>query len=66
MAWNGERNFVAGEHCRFYRAKALCRERAEKNLETEKFELKKGPLLSRDKIGEALKKAVDLAKRAED
>lgn len=66
MAWNGEGNFIAGEHCKFCRAKASCRERARKNLETEKFELKKGPLLSPGEIGEALKKAVDLAKWAED
>lgn len=66
MAWNGEGDFVAGEHCKFCRAKALCRERARKNLEAEKFELKKGPLLSPGEIGEALKKAVDLAKWAED
>ena len=66
MAWNGEGDFVAGEHCKFCRAKALCRERARKNLEAEKFELKEGPLLSLDEIGEALKKAIDLAKWAED
>lgn len=66
MAWNGEGDFVAGEHCKFCRAKALCRERARKNLEAEKFELKEGPLLSPDEIGEALKKAIDLAKWAED
>lgn len=66
MAWNGEGDFVAGEHCKFCRAKALCRERARKNLEAEKFELKEGPLLSLDEIGDALKKAIDLAKWAED
>ena len=66
MAWNGEGDFVAGEHCKFCRAIALCRERARKNLEAEKFELKEGPLLSLDEIGEALKKAIDLAKWAED
>lgn len=66
MAWNGEGDFVAGEHCKFCRAKALCRERTRKNLEVEKFELKEGPLLSLDEIGDALKKAIDLAKWAED
>lgn len=66
MAWNGEGNFIAGEHCKFCRAKASCRERARKNLEAEKFEMKEGPLLSPDEIGEALEKAIDLAKWAED
>lgn len=66
MAWLGNGDYTAGEHCKFCRAKASCRERARKNLETEKFELKKGPLLSPGEIGEALKKAVDLAKWAED
>lgn len=66
MAWNGEGDYVAGDHCKFCRAKASCRERARKNLEAENFELKEGPLLSLEEIGEALKKAIDLAKWAED
>lgn len=66
MAWNGEGNFIAGEHCKFCRAKASCRERARKNLEAEKFEMKEGALLSLDEIEEALEKAIDLAKWAED
>lgn len=66
MAWLGNGDYTAGEHCKFCRARASCRERARKNLETENFELKKGPLLSPDEIGEALKKAIDLAKWAED
>ena len=66
MAWLGNGEYTAGEHCKFCRAKASCRERVRKNLEAEKFELKEGPLLSPDEIGEALKKAIDLAKWAED
>lgn len=66
MAWLGNGDYTAGEHCKFCRARASCRERARKNLETENFELKKGPLLSPDEIGKALKKAIDLAKWAED
>lgn len=66
MAWLGNGEYTAGEHCKFCKAKASCRERARKNLEAENFELKKGPLLSPDEIGEALKKAIYLAKWAED
>lgn len=66
MAWLGNGDYTAGEHCKFCRARASCRERARKNLETENFELKEGPLLSLEEIGEALKKAIDLAKWAED
>lgn len=34
MAWNGEGEFVAGEHCTFCRARHECRKRAEYNAET--------------------------------
>lgn len=66
MAYKGEGSYIAGNHCRFCRAKATCRERARMNLETAKFEMKAGTLLSDEEVGEALKMAQDLAKWAED
>lgn len=65
-AYKGEGTYIAGEHCRFCRAKATCRERARMNLEASKFEMKPGALLSDEEVGEALKMAQDLAKWAED
>ncbi|WP_294655448.1 DUF2800 domain-containing protein [uncultured Fusobacterium sp.] len=65
-AYKGEGTYIAGNHCRFCRAKATCRERARMNLEASKFEMKAGALLSDEEVGEALKMAQDLAKWAED
>lgn len=66
MAYRGEGTYIAGNHCRFCRAKATCRARARTNLEVAKFDFKKPPLLSDEEVGEALKQAQDLAKWAED
>lgn len=66
MAYRGEGTYIAGNHCRFCRAKATCRARARMNLEVAKFDFKKPPLLSDEEVGEALKQAQDLAKWAED
>lgn len=65
-AYKGEGTYIAGNHCRFCRAKATCRERARMNLEASKFEMKAGALLSDTEVGEALKMAQDLAKWVED
>ena len=61
MAMAGEGEFVVGEHCRFCRAKATCKARAEYNLELAKFEFKAPELLQDDEIGEVLTKAEQLA-----
>ena len=65
-AYKGEGTYIAGNHCKFCRAKAICRERARMNLETSKFDFKEPALLSDEEVGEALKMAQDLAKWAED
>ena len=39
QAWNGEGELAAGDHCIFCAAKAVCRARAEYNLELAKYEL---------------------------
>ena len=66
MAYKGEGTYIAGNHCRFCRAKATCRARARMNLEVAKFDFKEPALLSDEEVGEALKQAQDLAKWAED
>lgn len=40
LAINGEGEFQAGEHCRFCKAKAVCRARAEYNLELARYDFK--------------------------
>lgn len=66
MAWEGEGEFVPGDHCRFCKIRATCRARADENLEIAKFEFQKPPLLSHEEIGEILGKVDDLAKWATD
>lgn len=57
-AYNGEGEFVIGEHCRFCRAKALCRARAEFNTS---IDTSKSPeLLTDEEIGQILTKAQDI------
>lgn len=57
-AYNGEGEFVIGEHCRFCRAKALCRARSEFNTS---IDTSKSPeLLTDEEIGQILTKAQDL------
>ncbi len=38
LAYAGEGEFCAGEHCRFCKAKAVCRKRAEYNLELARYD----------------------------
>lgn len=60
MALNGEGNFECGEHCKFCKAKATCKARANANLELAKYEFKSVNLLTLEEIGEILQKAHDL------
>lgn len=66
MALKGEGDFNCGEHCKFCKAKAICKERANVNLELAKYEFKAADQLTLEEIGEILEKAKDLAKWAED
>ena len=61
LAFKGEGEFSAGEHCRFCRARATCRARAERNLELAKMDFKEPAMLTDDEIAEVLAKAEDLA-----
>lgn len=66
LAMDGAEIWNAGEWCRFCPAKAVCRARAETNLELAKHEFKAPPLLTDEEIGEILKKAEELEKWAAD
>ena len=61
MAFNGEGEYSPGEHCRFCRAKALCRERADHYLSLEEFHKMKPPLISKEEVGQILMRAQELS-----
>jgi hypothetical protein len=54
LAAEGKGEFCADDHCRFCRAKAQCRARAESNLEAAKYEFEKPALLAESEIAEIL------------
>lgn len=56
-AFNGEGDFTPGEHCKFCRAKAQCRARADQYTALEDFKMLKPPLLSNEEVGQILEKA---------
>ena len=60
-AYAGEGNFQPGDHCRFCRARATCRARAEENLAMAKYEFEDPALLSDEEIGKVLAQADRLA-----
>jgi hypothetical protein len=55
-AFDGEGDFVPGEHCKFCRAKANCRARAEQYSALDDFKSLKPPLLSDEEVGQMLEK----------
>src|SRR5690606_38745151 len=66
LAFKGEGDFVAGEHCRFCRVKATCRARAEENLKLACMDFQKPPLLTDDEIVEVLTSIDQLMSWAKD
>jgi hypothetical protein len=66
MALKGEGDFNCGEHCKFCKAKAVCRERANANLELAKYEFKAADQLTLEEIGEILQKAKNLSSWVKD
>jgi Protein of unknown function (DUF2800) len=66
MAINGEGEFVAGDHCRFCKARATCRARADKNMEIARFDFKEPPLLTNEEIAQILFEAEEIQKWAKD
>ena len=65
-AFNGEGEFVPGEHCRFCRAKAVCRARTEGHTALEDFKMMKPPLISNEEVGTILQKAKTLVQWVSD
>jgi len=59
-AFNGEGEFVAGEHCRFCKLKYTCKERADENLKLAQYDFREPITLSNDEIADILKKSDDL------
>ena len=66
MASAGTDFTAVGDWCRFCPAKAICRKRAEHNLELAKDEFKAPPLLTPEEIGEVLRRADELQRWASD
>lgn len=65
MAWDGAGAFNPGDaQCRFCRANAQCRARAEENEKIAKYEFKKGPLLENWEIADILGRIDELVKWA--
>lgn len=65
-AFDGCEDFEAGDWCRFCPAKAVCRARAEKNMELAKMEFKNPHELSDEEISEVLGKSEELKAWASD
>lgn len=61
LAYAGEGNFKAGEHCQFCKVKATCRKRAEYNLELARYDFEMPDTLEDEEIEGILAKADDLA-----
>lgn len=66
LAIKGEGEFEAGDWCRFCRAKATCRKRAEENLKLAELEFKPPSVLTDSEIEEVLKTIPTLTKWADD
>jgi len=60
QAMAGEGEFVSGDHCRFCRAKAQCRKRADANLELARYDFKEPSLLTDEEIADVLTKVDQL------
>lgn len=66
MAIAGEGEYKSGDHCQFCRAKAVCRKRAEDNLEMARYEFQNPNVLTHDEIAVILGQAEALQKWAKD
>lgn len=66
LAMKGEGEFCAGDHCKFCKANAICRARAEKNLEIAKYDFANPPTLDNEEISHILTISDDLSKWVKD
>ena len=66
LAWDGLGEYHSGEHCRFCRAAAVCRARADAALAAIKYEFSKPPILEEEEIPTILPLLDDLISWAKD
>lgn len=66
LAFNGQGDFSAGEHCQFCKVKATCRKRAEHNLELAKYDFAMPDTLDKFEIAAILEKVDTLTSWASD
>lgn len=66
LAYAGEGEFKAGEHCQFCKVKATCRKRMEYNMELARYDFEMPATLSEDEIAIILSKVDALTSWAED
>lgn len=66
LAYEGQGEFKAGDHCQFCRVKATCRKRAEYAMELAKYEFAEAPTLDVSEIAAILPQIDTLVSWAED
>ena len=66
LAYSGEGDFCAGDHCRFCKDKATCRKRAEYNLELARYDFEMPPTLEDTEVEAVLAKTDELTRWATD
>lgn len=66
LAYDGEGEFRAGEHCQFCKIKATCRKRSEYAMELAKYDFADAPTLDADEIAAILPQIDTLVSWAED
>jgi hypothetical protein len=66
LAFNGDGEFEAGDHCVFCKVKATCRKRAEHNMSMAKYDFAPPPTLTEEEIAEILPQLDQLTSWAED
>ena len=66
LAYEGEGEFEAGDHCQFCRVKATCRKRAEYAMELAKYDFAEAPTLDPSEIAAILPQIDTLVSWAED
>lgn len=66
LAYEGKGEFKAGDHCRFCKAKANCRKRAEYNLELARYDFEMPAAIEDDEVASILTKVDELVSWASD
>lgn len=66
LAFKGEGEFSAGDHCKFCRAEGACRARADKNMELAKYDFQKPATLDNNDISFILSRIDELVNWASD